>query len=77
MVLNDYVNRVVSSDIRATVLSIQALSWRAVFALLGPLIGWMSDVYSLSFALFASGMIFLCLFLISLTFLARNHILDV
>ena len=37
VVLGDYVNRVVSSDIRATVLSIQALSWRAVFALLGPI----------------------------------------
>ncbi len=72
VVLNDYVNRVIPSHIRATILSIQALSWRAVFALLGPVIGWMSDVYSLQFALFASGIIFLCLFLISLIFLARR-----
>ena len=51
VVLNDYVNRAVASDIRATVLSIQALSWRAVFAIIGPFIGWMSDVYSLQMAL--------------------------
>lgn len=76
VILNDYINRAIASDIRATVLSIQALSWRAVFAVIGPFIGWMSDIYSLQVAFFSAGCIFLVLFLSSLSFLAWNKVLD-
>ena len=46
-VLNDYLNRVVTSDIRATVLSVKSLVGRLMFVILGPGIGWVHDAYSL------------------------------
>lgn len=57
-ILKDYVNRLVSSDMRATVLSIKNLVGRGIFAVVGPLIGWLTDVYSLQLALASSGIIF-------------------
>lgn len=77
VVLSDYVNVLIPSTIRATVLSVQALMMRLVFLILGPIIGWMSDVYSIQMALFASGCIFLCLSSVSLFFLAQNTNLDI
>ena len=37
-VINDYINRLVSSDIRATVLSVKNLVGRLMFVILGPTI---------------------------------------
>jgi hypothetical protein len=54
-ITKDYVQQYVSSDIRATVLSIKGLAARGLFVVLGPLAGWASDVYSLQFSLLASG----------------------
>lgn len=77
VVLNDYVNVLVSSQIRATVLSVQALMFRLVFVIIGPLVGWISDVYSLPVALLSAGCIFSLLFLVSLIFLVRYKALDI
>jgi MFS family permease len=60
-VLSDYINGLVGSDIRATILSVKNLVGRVLFSIVGPIIGWMRDEYSLSLALLASGMIFLLL----------------
>ncbi len=60
-VLSDYINGLVGSDIRATILSVKNLVGRVLFSIIGPVIGWMRDEYSLSLALLASGMIFLLL----------------
>lgn len=75
--MNDYVNTLVSSDIRATVLSIQALMFRFVFVIIGPFIGWVSDIYTLQTALFSAGIIFSVLFSIPLVFLAKYKALDI
>jgi MFS family permease len=74
-VLNDYINRCVSSDIRATVLSVKSLVGRAMFALLGPLVGWINDSYSLSAAFMACGVIFLTSGVFFLVCLQRNKLL--
>ncbi len=74
-VLKDYINELISSDIRATVLSVKSLAARLNFSLIGPLVGWISDIYSLSTALLASGIIFLCLGMISLIFLHKHRAL--
>lgn len=58
VLLNDYVNIIVPSQIRATVLSIQTLMFRFVFVIIGPLVGWISDTYSLQVGLFFAGCIF-------------------
>ena len=58
-VLKDYINRITASHIRATVLSVRNFIIRLLFALSGPLIGWVKDVYTLPAALGLAGGIFL------------------
>jgi len=58
-VLKDYINRITTSSIRATVLSVRNFIIRLLFALTGPLLGWIKDVYSLPQALLLAGFIFL------------------
>lgn len=72
-ILMDYVNRLISSDTRATVLSVRAFANRLLFAVVGPLIGWANDLYSLSAALAMAGVIFLVLGGLSLGFLHRHR----
>ncbi len=60
-VLKDYINRVTSSEIRATVLSVRNFVIRIIFSIAGPLIGWVNDVYDLPAALLLGGIIFLVL----------------
>ena len=54
-VLKDYINRITTSDIRATVLSVRSLLIRILFFLIGPLLGWFSDHISLRMALLTCG----------------------
>jgi MFS family permease len=58
-VLKDLINQNCSSSTRATVLSIRSLIIRLGFAILGPLIGWVSDISTLSSALIFSGILLL------------------
>ncbi|MCK4880408.1 MAG: MFS transporter [Bacteroidales bacterium] len=58
-VLKDYINRITASHIRATVLSVRNFIIRLFFALTGPLLGWVKDIYSLPQALALAGIIFL------------------
>ena len=58
-VLKDYINRITASHIRATVLSVRNFIIRLLFALFGPLLGWVKDIYSLPQALTLAGVIFL------------------
>ena len=51
VILNDYVNRLTTSDIRATVLSVQSLLGRLLYAALIPGIGWLADGFGLRVAL--------------------------
>lgn len=60
-VLKDYINRITDSGIRATVLSVRNFIIRLLFAITGPLLGWVKDVYSLPQALILAGIIFLVL----------------
>ncbi|MBR8535211.1 MFS transporter [Carboxylicivirga sediminis] len=57
-VLKDYINRITSSDMRATVLSIRSLIIRANFSVLAPLFGYMTDRLTLSQAFVIIGIIF-------------------
>jgi predicted MFS family arabinose efflux permease len=74
-VLNDYINRCVTSDIRATVLSVKSLVGRLMFVCLGPLVGWISDTYSLSTAFLVCGLTFLSFGVLFLFFLHKNKVL--
>ena len=74
-VMNDYINRCVDSDIRATVLSVKSLVGRLMFTLLGPAVGWVSDTYSLSAAFLICGVVFFVFGVVFLLFLHKNEVL--
>jgi MFS family permease len=54
-VIQDYANKNMSSEKRATLLSIQNMSERFLFAILAPFYGFIADKFSLSNALLISG----------------------
>lgn len=60
-ILKDYINRITGSEVRATVLSVRNFIIRINFSLIGPLIGWVKDVYSLQTALLLAGSTFIFL----------------
>ena len=70
-VLADYINALVDSEIRATVLSAKNLAGRILFAIVGPLVGWVTDGYSISTALFLCCALFLILG--SITLIGLSH----
>jgi MFS family permease len=74
-VLNDYINRCIDSDIRATVLSVRSLVGRVMFVLLGPVVGWVSDTYTLGAAFQVCGLTFLVCGVLLLWLLHRNKVL--
>jgi len=68
IIVSDYINKLVSSDIRATILSVESFFGRLLYAIIVPIFGWIADVYSLTQALAMMGIIALffgVLFLIS------------
>lgn len=58
-IMKDRINRLTASNVRATVLSVRSLIIRILFALLGPILGLITDRISLSFALMLGGIIIL------------------
>lgn len=74
-VINDYLNRIVTSDIRATVLSVKSLMGRLMFVIFGPIVGWANDAYSLNTAFLIAGLTFLTLGIFSLWRLQKNNVL--
>lgn len=61
------INKMTTSDIRATVLSLQSFGERLLFGAMSPLVGYMADVYTLNFAILmtgiAGGIALVCIFL--------------
>ncbi|MBE9518929.1 MAG: MFS transporter, partial [Bacteroidetes bacterium] len=76
-VLKDYINRITASHIRATVLSVRNFIIRLLFALFGPLLGWVKDIYSLPQALTLAGVIFLIIsILTAILFISSGKEMD-
>ncbi|SMO38442.1 Major Facilitator Superfamily protein [Saccharicrinis carchari] len=57
-VLKDYINRITSDNMRATVLSIRSLIIRAFFAVIAPFVGYLSDHYTRAYSLKVIGIVF-------------------
>ncbi len=53
-----YINRYITSDKRATILSVRMLIMRMIFVITGPLMGYIADVYSLQNALYGCSIFF-------------------
>lgn len=75
VVMWDYVNKLVDSSIRATVLSLQSLSMRFFFAVIGPIMGQVSDSYWVSIALVFAGLLYWTAIFFSLWRLSKNNVL--
>jgi len=58
-VLKDYIHRLTSSEVRATVLSVRNFLVRLCFVLVGPAMGWLTDSKGLPTALLFGGVVFL------------------
>ena len=74
-VISDYINGLVTSDVRATILSVKNLVGRLIFSIVGPFVGWANDAISLRVALTTSGLIFLISGVIALFFMNRHKAL--
>jgi len=57
-ILKTYVQDYTPSDIRATVLSVRNFIIRIIFAVFGPLLGYIADKISLSAAMFSAALLF-------------------
>ena len=71
-VLRDYMNRHTPSNMRATVMSIRGFIIRVLFASTSPIFGYVADLYSLQYALYLSGALFLFFGLIVLIYLLNQ-----
>jgi hypothetical protein len=71
-VLKDYIHRLTSSEVRATVLSVRNFIIRICFVLVGPAMGYFTDQTSLQTALTLGGTVFLGTGLL-LAFLFNKH----
>lgn len=58
-VFKDYINRFTDSDIRATVLSVRDFAIRINFAVVGPVLGWITDHKSLKLAFYFAGITYI------------------
>lgn len=74
-IMRDYLNGLIESDIRATVLSVQSLAQRTLYIGAGPLIGWVMGAYSLSAALLFSAAFYGMLGSITLLMMRRAKLL--
>ena len=74
-IIDDYINKIVSSEIRATVLSVQNMSRRFFYATIIPIIGWIADVYSLLQALTILGITTLVIGMFSILMLRKVKVI--
>ena len=70
--LRNYINIITTSDVRATVLSVRNFLIRLIFAVTGPLWGWITDKYSLQSAIISAGSIYGIFALISMFFFLKH-----
>lgn len=54
-VVNDYINQLTTSDVRATILSVESFVSRLLYAAIIPIVGWVADIYTLDQALLVLG----------------------
>lgn len=58
-ILKNYINQYTESEVRATMLSVRNFIIRISFAVIGPLLGWITDNISLNYAFLLAGGIYL------------------
>ena len=72
-VLKDIINQHTDSKVRATILSIRNFEIRIIFAVIGPVLGYLTDTFSLRTALMVAGLSYFTAAMLSiLPFLKRD-----
>ncbi len=74
-IIEDYINKLTSSEIRATVLSVQNMSYKFFYAAIIPIIGWIADVYNLVQALAILGITTLIIGIFSILMLRKVKVI--
>ena len=74
VVITGYINQLTSSDIRATILSVENFVSRLFYAIVIPIFWWIADIYSLTQALTVIWITALVSWVIILIFLKKNKI---
>lgn len=74
--LKDYVNQLISSEKRATVLSVKNMMGRLFFTIIGPFVGYVKDIYTIREALLLSGSLFFIFGGMSIFFLKKHHVIE-
>jgi MFS family permease len=72
VILGDYVNKLVPSNKRATILSFNSFSFSVIMIILFPLVGYIGDHYSLKMSFFVLGVIVIIFYIILLIVLKRS-----
>ncbi|HKL33404.1 MAG TPA: MFS transporter [Tangfeifania sp.] len=73
-ILKNHINRYTQSDVRATMLSVRNFVIRISFAVIGPLLGWMTDNVSLNTAfLLAGGIYFMAAVVVAFPWLKQKQ----
>ena len=65
-VLKDYINQYTDSKVRATILSVRNFEIRIIFAVIGPILGYLTDTFSLQTAMLVAGIVYLFAALLSI-----------
>lgn len=74
-ILKNYINQYAQSDIRATILSVRDFVIRIIFAVIGPLLGWITDNINLKSAfLIAGGMYLVSAIFISIPWIKNKGV---
>lgn len=72
-ILKNYINVYTSNEIRATLLSVRNFLIRIIFALVGPLLGWVTDHINLKTAFIFAGLVYLIsMLIVAIPWLKRN-----
>lgn len=77
IVLLDYMNKMIPSEVRATALSVSGLMFSFVMMIIFPVIGYLGDVYSLSIGFLVLAIIVTLFYLFLLWVLKKNHLQNI
>lgn len=72
VVLNDYINKLVPSDKRATLLSFESFSFSIIMIILFPVVGYLGDLYTLKYSFLMMGLFVVLFYLILLYVMKKS-----
>jgi MFS family permease len=72
-VLKNYINQNADSSVRATILSVRNFEIRIIFAIIGPVLGYLTDAFSLQTAFWVAGVCYFVVAMLSILPFLKNN----